>query len=139
MGITRKIIKERNFLLTIIRDGADDESLSEDIREAQKEIKDIHPLVELADCSEITDLSGFTEKGVTMAATQEHDRKPYKQDRLAILVSTDEVYAMASKYKAISIYYLADVQIFRDFHAAVAWLGLADIEKEIDQLRRGEE
>ena len=136
MGITRKIIKERNFLLTIIRDGADDESLSEGIREAQKEIEDIHPLVELADCSEVTDLSGFTEKGVLMAATREHDRTPYKQDRMAILVSTDEAYAMATKYKVISVYYLADVQIFRDFHLAVEWLGLADIEKEIDQLRR---
>ena len=135
MGFTRKYIKERQFVLTLVRDGANDELLKEHVMLLTAETKDIHPFVELADASELHDLSSFTEIGVLVSGSSEVDRKPYKNDKLAILVSSDDAYKLATRYEASSIYYRYGVNVFRDFQEAIEWLGVADLEDEINILR----
>jgi hypothetical protein len=135
-GFTRKYIKERRFVLTLVRDGASNRSLEEHVRALTEETKDMHPLVELADASELHDLSGLTEDGVAVAGSGEIDRQPHKKDKLAILTSSDEVQNLASKYSATSRYFRADVRVFRDFKSAIDWLGVSDLEEEIDELRK---
>lgn len=81
------------------------------------------------------DLSGFTELGTIAAGAAEFERKPYKIDKLAILVSSDEAYKLASCYRATSLYFRHDVKIFMDYKQAIKWLGVADLENEINELR----
>jgi len=135
MAFVRKYIKERNFVLTLVRDKADNKMLYEHVHALTSETKDMHPFAELADCSQVCDISGFTESGIMFAASHENDRKPIKRDRLAILVPNDEIYELASKYKLISEYFRYEVSIFEAFRPAISWLGLADLEDEINELR----
>ena len=135
MGFSRKYIKEKNFVLTLVRDRSDNKMLEEHVRILTTESKDMHPLVELADVSELQDLSGFTEAGVAESASMEIERRPHKRDRLAILVSNDEVHRLASIYSAISFYFRCDVRVFREFLTAVKWLGMDDFTNEINELR----
>ncbi|MCK5639989.1 MAG: hypothetical protein KAJ19_04305 [Gammaproteobacteria bacterium] len=136
MDFTRKLIKDKHFVLTLIRNGANDRQLEEHIRTLTDEAKDIHPFVELADASELHDLSGFTERGVTIAGAMEIDRKPHKEDKLAILVSNDEAHKLAIGYTATSVYARSDAKIFRDFRQAIEWLGVANLENKINELRQ---
>ena len=136
MGFTRKYIKDRHFVLTLVRDGANESLLKEHVQLLTAEAKEIHPFVELADASELNDLSGFTEIGIAIAGATEFDRKPFKRDKLAILVSRDETHELASCYRAPSLYFRVDTKIFRDFKQAIEWLGVADIENEINDLRK---
>ena len=135
MGFKIKLIKDRNFVLTLIRDGTDDKQLKELVHDITVATKGMHPFVELADASKLHDLSGFTQLGTTTAGAKEFDRKPYKQDKLAILVASEEAYTLATCYKATSLYYRHDVKIFKDFKLAIEWLGVADLEDEINKLR----
>lgn len=136
MGFTRKYIKDRNFVLTLIRDAADNRKLEEHIHALTIETKDMRPFLELADASELHDLSGFTEEGIAFAASIEFERKPFKRDRLAILISNDEAYRLASMYRAISNHFRYDVEVFRDFMDAVTWLSIDDLIDEINDLRK---
>ena len=136
MGFERKYIRDRHFVLTLISDGANNEQLIEHVRSLTAEAKELQPFVELADASEIHDLSGFTERGATLAGSLEVDRKPYKRDKLAILVSSSEAHKLALGYIATSIYSRSDAEIFRDFGKAIEWLGVADLENEINELRK---
>ena len=136
MGFIHKYIKDRNFVLTLVRDGANNEELEEHVHTLTIEMEGVHPFVELADASELYDLSGFTEVGVAAAGATEFERKPYKGDKLAILISSDEVYNLATNYKATSLYFRYDTKIFRDFRQAIEWLGVADLENEINKLRK---
>lgn len=135
MGYTIRCIKERNFVLTRILDGLNDKELSEAVQQLTRETADMHPFVELADATALTDLSCLTENGVALAGSLEFDRKPYKRDRLAILVASDEVYNLAARYASTSNYFRYDIKIFRDYKTAIAWLGVADIEERINELR----
>jgi len=135
LGFTTKFIKDRRFVLTLIRDGANDKLLKKQVRFVTAQTQEIRPFVELADASKLHDLSGFTELGTTAAGALEFERKPYKQDKLAILVASDEAFKLASCYRATSLYYRHDVKIFRDYSQAIQWLGVADLEKEINELR----
>jgi hypothetical protein len=135
MGYVHKFIKERNFVLSLILDGLNDDELANAVQELTRQTADMHPFVELADVTRLSDASSLTEHGVALAGTLEFDRKPYKRDRLAILVSSDEAYKLATKYAATSSYFRYDIKIFRDFKAAIAWLGVADIEDRINELR----
>jgi len=135
MGYIHKFIRERNFVLSIILDGMNDEELASAVQDLTRETADMHPFVELADVTRLKDISFLTEHGVALAGTMEYDRKPYKRDRLAILVASDEVYNLAARYASTSNYFRYDIKIFRDFRAAIAWLGLADIEDRINTLR----
>ena len=136
MGFIRKYIKERNFVLTLVRDKADNRMLYEHVHALTSETENMHPFAELADCTEVHDLSGFTESGIMFAASHEHDRKPFKRDRLAILVPNDDIYQLASRYKLISEYFRYEVSIFDAFHPAIAWLGMSDLEDKINALRQ---
>lgn len=136
MGFTTKIIKNRHFVLTLIQDGANDKLLKEQVRFITAQTKAIRPFAELADASKLHDLSGFTELGTIAAGAIEFERKPYKQDKLAILVANDKAYRLASCYRVTSLYYRHDVKIFRDFRQAIEWLGVADLENEINDLRK---
>ncbi|MFV1997953.1 MAG: hypothetical protein ACC641_08060 [Acidiferrobacterales bacterium] len=100
------------------------------------ETEQMHPFVELADVTELHDLSGFTVTGVASAGAFEFDRKPHKSDKLAILVSNDEISEMASAYDATSFYYRYDTRLFRDYRKAIEWLGVSDLENEINELRK---
>jgi len=135
LGFATKFIKDRRFVLTLIRDGANDKLLKEQVRFITAQTQGMRPFVELADASELHDLSGFTELGTTAAGALEFERKPYKQDKLAILVTGDEAFKLASCYRATSLYYRHDVKIFRNFRQSIEWLGVADLEKEINELR----
>ena len=136
MSFTRTYIKERNFILTLVRDGANNESLKKHVQALTTESEDMHPFVELADASELTDISGFTKDGMVVAASNEIDRQPYQKDKLAILVASDEVYALAHQYGAISAYLRYDVKVFREYQPALEWLGVLDLENEINELRK---
>ncbi len=136
MGFTRKYIKDRNFVLTLIRDGADNKQLEEHVRLLTAETEEMHPFLELADASELHDISGFTVPGTAAAGAIEIDRKPHKRDKLAILVSSDEQHKLASGYSTTSIYFRYDTKIFRDFRQAIEWLGVTDLENEINELRK---
>lgn len=136
MGFIRKYIKDRSFVLTLIQDGANDQSLKEHVDLLTTETEGMHPFVELADASELHDLSGFTMLGTSAAGAREYDRKPYKNDKLAILVSSNEVYELASGYSATSYYFRYDTEVFKDFREAIEWLGVADLENEINKLRK---
>ncbi len=138
LGFTTKFLQDKHFVLTLIEDGANDKLLKEQVRfvTAQTQGKGMRPFVELADASELHDLSGFTELGTTAAGALEFERKPYRQDKLAILVDSDEAYKLASCYRATSLYYRHDVKIFRDFRQSIEWLGVADLENEINELRK---
>jgi len=135
LGFTTKFIKDRRFVLTLIRDDANDKLLKKQVRFVTAQTQGMRPFVELADASELHDLSGFTELGTTAAGALEFERKPYKQDKLAILVASDEAFKLASCYRATSLYYRHDVKIFRDFRQSIEWLGVADLEKKINELR----
>ena len=136
VGFTTKFIKDRHFVLTLIDDGANDKQLKEQVRFITAQTQEMRPFVELGDASKLRDLSGFTELGTTAAGALEFERKPYKLDKLAILVSSDEANTLASCYRATSLYYRHDVRIFRDFRQAIEWLGVADLENEINDLRK---
>lgn len=136
VGFTTKFIKDRHFVLTLIDDGANDKQLKEQVRFITAQTQEMRPFVELGDASKLRDLSGFTELGTTAAGALEFERKPYKLDKLAILVSSDEANTLASCYRATSLYYRHDVRIFRDFRQAIEWLGVADLENEINELRK---
>jgi len=138
MSITRKYIKDRHFVLTLVRDGANEKLLEEHVKILTAETEALHPFLELADTSELHDLSGFTEIGTASAGATEFDRKPYKKDKLEILVSSDEAFNLASSYSATSSYFRYDSMIFRDFRKAIEWLGVADLEDEINELRKEE-
>lgn len=136
MGLIHKFIKDRKFVLTVIQDGTDDELLAESVHMLTLETEGMHPFVELADTTNLHDLSKLTEKGVALAGSMEFERKPYKRDRLAILVENDEVYRLATKYASTSTYFRYDTKIFRDFKEAINWLGVADLEDRINELRK---
>lgn len=136
MGFTRKYIKERKFVLTLVRDRVNDKELCEHVRLLTAETVAMHPFLELADVSELHELSGITKLGTITAGTLEIDRKPHKADKLAVLVSSDEMYKMAAGYIATSFYYRYDARIFKDFRIAIEWLGVADLENEINKLRK---
>lgn len=136
MGITRHYIKEKNFVLTLLQDKTDNSMLEEHVRMLTCETKDMHPLLELADASELRDLSGLTETGIVSSASMEIDRKPYNKDQLAIVVLSDDVYQLASMYSAISSYFRGDVKVFRDSMTAIKWLGMEDYATDIDKLKK---
>ena len=136
MGFSRKYIEDRSFVLTMVRDGANNENLEDHVRTMGEEIKDLHPVVELADTTQLHDLSGFTKTGVVVAGSIEFDRTPAKTDRLAILVASDEVYELAEKYQAISSNFRSEARIFWDFDQAIEWLGVSDLGDQINQLRQ---
>ena len=138
MGFTTKFIRNRHFVLTMVTDGADDESLSDHVRALTIETEGMHPFVELADASGLSDISKLTEAGIALAGTIERERLPFKRDKLAILVSSDEVFNLARYYSATSNYFRSDTQIFRDFKEAIEWLGVADLEDVIDRMRKNE-
>ncbi|MCG6938161.1 MAG: hypothetical protein LJE83_08335 [Gammaproteobacteria bacterium] len=115
MGFTRQYIKDRRFVLTMVRDGANDELLKEHVMILTKETEDMYPFIELADASELHDKSGFSEFGGSVSGASEISRKPHKKDKLAILVSSDEVHKLALSYGSTSIYFRSDVKIFRDY------------------------
>ncbi len=135
MGLKRKYIKDRKFVLTLVQDGSDDAQLAEFVRSITLETKDMHPFVELADATNLRDLSNFSEKGVALAGSLEFERTPYKQDKLAILVSNNEAYNLATKYASTSGYFRYGVKIFTDFKEAISWLGVADLEDQINDMR----
>jgi hypothetical protein len=135
MGFTREYIKDKHFVLTLIRDGANDKLLEEHVHSLTSETEDMHPFVELADATQLQDLSGFTELGASAAGAIEFERKPYKKDKLAILVSTVEAEKLAHGYSATSFYFRYNTRVFRDFRQAIEWLGVADLENEINELR----
>jgi len=135
MGFSRKYIKERMFVLTLVRDGANEKLLREHIESLTKETKDMHPFVELVDASKLNDLSGFTKTGLAVSGSSEFDRKPYKEDKLAILVSSDEAQDLAFSFVSTSIYYRYDAKVFRNYTEAIKWLGVADLENTINELR----
>jgi len=101
-----------------------------------KETEGMHPFVELADTTGLHDVSGFTNTGITYAAACEIERNPHKRDKLAILVASDEVYDLAVSYSLTSSYFRDDVRIFLDFSSAIDWLGVADLEAEINRMRQ---
>ena len=105
MGFTRHYIKNKNFVLTLVRDKVNNKLLEEHVLALTNEIKDIHPIKELADVSELHDLSGLTEGGIIYSASLEYERTPHRKDKLAILVSNDDVYNLAIMYTNISCYY----------------------------------
>lgn len=55
---------------------------------------------------------------------------------MAILVSSDEAYELAAGYTATSYYYRYDAKIFKEFRDAIEWLGVPDLENQIDELRK---
>lgn len=67
MGFTRKYIKDRHFVLTLVQDGANDEQLKEHVRLLTAETVELRPFVELADVSKLHDLSGLTVLGTAAA------------------------------------------------------------------------
>ena len=136
MGFTRHYIKDNNFVLTLVRDKADNKSLQEHVRILTDETKGMHPFMELIDASELHDSSRFTEAGIIYSASLEFERTPYKRDKLAILVSSHEVHKLATMYTNISYYYRYDVKVFRDFQLAVEWLGVANLARNINVLRK---
>lgn len=136
MPFIRKYMKEKNFVLTLVRDKVDNRMLYEHVHALTNETRDMHPFAELADCSEVHDITGFTESGVMYAASLEHDRIPIKRDRLALLVPNPDYHELANRYKLISEYYRDDVKIFDEFQPAIDWLGLADLEGDINALRQ---
>ena len=83
MDFTRKLIKDKHFVLTLIRNGANDRQLEKHIR----------PL-------------------------------------------TDEAHKLAIGYTATSVYARSDAKIFRDFRQAIEWLGVANLENKINELRQ---
>jgi hypothetical protein len=135
VGYELKFIRERNFVLSLILDGLSDDELSEGVAEVTRETQDMHPFVELADVTRLRDVSKLTENGIALAGSMEYDRKPYKQDKVAILVASDVVYELAARYLCISRYYRYDARIFWDFREAIEWLEVADLEDRINALR----
>lgn len=136
MGFKSKFIRDRKFVLTLITDGADDAQLADIVRSITRETQNMHPFVELADASELHDTSGLTAMGAALAGSLEYDRQHFKQDKLAILVASNETYELANQYASTSSYFRYGVKIFRDFNEAIKWLGVADLEKQINELRR---
>ncbi len=136
MGFTRKYIRESNFVLTLVRDSVSDKELCDHVRLLTAETVDMHPFLELTDVTELRDLSGITELGTITTGTFEGERKPHKVDKLAVLVASDELYELAAAYMATSLYYRHEAKIFKDFRQAIEWLGVADLENEINNLRR---
>lgn len=130
-----KIIRERNFVLSLVLDGFNDSELVEAVNDLTRQTADMHPFVELADATRVRDFSGLSDFGLAFAGSLEYDRKPYKRDKLAILVSSDEAYQLAARYASTSIYFRYDVKIFQDFGKAIDWLGVADLEDRINELR----
>lgn len=137
MSITRKYLMDRHFVLTTLRDGANERLLKEHVQLLTAETENIHPFVELADASELRDLSGFSVVGTAAAGAFEFERKHLKEDKLAILVSSNDAYELAAGYSATSYYYRYDSKIFKDFKQAIEWLGVGDLENEINELRNG--
>ncbi len=135
MGFTRKYIRERKFVLTLVRDRVSDKELFDHVRLLTAETATMHPFLELTDVTELHE-SGITKLGTITAGTLEIDRKPHKADKLAVLVASDEMYNMAAGYIATSFYYRYDARIFKDFKKAIEWLGVADLENEINKLRK---
>jgi hypothetical protein len=131
-----KFIRERNFVLSLVLDGLSDDELSEGVTVLTRETQDMHPFMELADVTRLRDVSKLTENGIALAGSMEYDRKPYKQDKVAILVASDEVHQLAARYLCTSRYYRYDARIFRDFREAIDWLGVADLEDRINALRK---
>jgi len=136
MGISRHYIREENFVLTLVRDISDNRMLEEHVRILTLESKDMHPLLELADASELHDLSGFSEIGMASSAFKEIERESNKKDLLAILVSNDEAYDLAFMYATFSHYFRNQVKVFKDYMSAVKWLGMENHATEIDKLRK---
>lgn len=122
-------------MLTLVEDGGGDKDLEEHVNLLTQETRDMHPFVELADTSKLRDLSAFTDTGVTLAGSLEFSRQPHKRDKLAILVANKEVYELANKYAATSSYFRYEVRIFKDYKEAITWLGVADLEDQINDMR----
>lgn len=135
MSFTHKYIRERNFVLTLISGVIDDNEIKKHVQTLTIDTENMGNFVELADASNLHDISHLTTEGITIAAAFEIDRQPYNRDKLAILVSSDEAYELASNYAAITSYVRYGAKVFRDFRSAIEWLGVLDIENEIDELR----
>jgi hypothetical protein len=135
MGFQLKFIRERNFVLSLIGDSLTNKELEQGVQELSRETGNMHPFVELADATRLRDFSGLTENGIAFAGAMEFDRKHYKQDKVGILVASDEVYQLASRYVSTSIYFRYDAKIFWDLREALDWLGVADLEGRINEMR----
>jgi len=135
MSFTRKYIPRLNFVLTEMKNGADNKQFEEHVKLLTEETAHLHPILQLADITQLTDISGLTENGVALAASKEMNRFPYNIDKLAILVSNKEVEILAHVYKLVSSYFRNDVKIFSDFITAINWLGLDKHADEINKLR----
>jgi len=135
MAFIRKYIKDRKFVLSLVRDGANEKLLKEHVKQLTEETNEMHPFVELADASELHDLSGFSMDGLTKSGASEIDRRPHKKDKLAVLVSNDVAHHLALSFLSTSLYYRYDAKVFRDFKESIEWLGVADLEDEINKLR----
>lgn len=136
MGITRHYIKEKNFVLTLLRDKVNDEHIEKHVLALTKETRNMHPLKELADASKLQDLSGISENGLISSASIELERGSRKKDKLAILVSSDEAYKLALIYTNISAYYRYDTKILRDYNLALKWLGMSEFINDINIFRQ---
>ncbi len=66
MGFTRGYIKDRRFVLTLVRDGANNKPLEKHVHFLTTETEGMHPFVEHADVSELHDASRLTELGTTI-------------------------------------------------------------------------
>ena len=82
------------------------------------------------DMRQLSDVRGVTELRVTaggvrgMVALDAGNASRLEGHRLAIVAGEDVVYGMARMYQSMTEQNLPGVGVFRDYDAAVAWLGV---------------
>jgi len=131
MTIERIYFKKDNFILTLMYGKLTNAQIGEHVVAMNKEYASCTGVTELADCRFLTDVSKLTPEQLSIAASMEEGQPRTLGGKGAIVVSNNEIFALARVYAAVASNARDDSQVFRDLDAAINWLKVDQLRDEI--------